>query len=95
VVIEDLIKQYGTLRALGGVSFGVNTGEWSRFMGPSVWKNHAHQHSRRLDTLTSAMWSLTASIFRDSAKTLVRYARKKSASSSAISLVPYLTALEK
>src|SRR5437899_12397840 len=35
VVIENLTKQYGTLRALGGVSFDVNTGEWVALMGPS------------------------------------------------------------
>src|SRR2546427_7786299 len=35
VVIENLVKQYGTLRALGGVSFGVNPGEWVALMGPS------------------------------------------------------------
>jgi ABC-type multidrug transport system ATPase subunit len=35
VVIENLIKQYGALRALGGVSFDVNTGEWVALMGPS------------------------------------------------------------
>ena len=35
VVIENLTKQYGTLRALGGMSFGVNTGEWVALMGPS------------------------------------------------------------
>ena len=29
VVIEDLVKQYGALRALGGVNFDVNTGEWA------------------------------------------------------------------
>src|SRR6266480_3395104 len=35
VVIENLVKQYGTLCALGGVSFGVNPGEWIALMGPS------------------------------------------------------------
>jgi len=35
VVIENLIKRYGTLSALGGVSFDVNTGEWVALMGPS------------------------------------------------------------
>ena len=35
VVIDNLIKQYGALRALDGVSFAVNTGEWVALMGPS------------------------------------------------------------
>src|SRR5439155_19286155 len=35
VVMEALVKQYDALRALGGVSFDVNTGEWVALMGPS------------------------------------------------------------
>jgi len=35
VVIDSLVKQYGTLRALNGVSFGISAGEWVALMGPS------------------------------------------------------------
>ncbi len=47
VVIENLTKQYGTLRALGGVTFGVNTGEWVALMGPSGSGKRAVSHCRR------------------------------------------------
>ncbi|HTP44571.1 MAG TPA: ATP-binding cassette domain-containing protein [Candidatus Acidoferrum sp.] len=35
VVVEALRKEYGHVRALDGVSFQVNEGEWIAFMGPS------------------------------------------------------------
>ena len=35
VVIDALVKQYGTLRALNGVSFNIAAGEWVALMGPS------------------------------------------------------------
>jgi len=35
VVIDGLVKQYGALRALGGVSFNIAAGEWVALMGPS------------------------------------------------------------
>ena len=35
VVIEGLVKQYGSLRALGGLDLTVQSGEWVALMGPS------------------------------------------------------------
>src|SRR5215470_2437157 len=35
VAIENLIKEYGSLRALGGISFSIQSGEWIALMGPS------------------------------------------------------------
>ena len=35
VVIDALVKQYGSLRALNGVSFNISSGEWVALMGPS------------------------------------------------------------
>src|SRR5258707_10223577 len=35
VVIDALVKQYGSLRALNGVSFNIASGQWVQLMGPS------------------------------------------------------------
>jgi putative ABC transport system ATP-binding protein len=35
VQVENLVKQFGTLRALDGLSFQVEPGEWIAIMGPS------------------------------------------------------------
>jgi putative ABC transport system ATP-binding protein len=35
VTIDTLVKQYGPLRALNGVSFNIASGEWVALMGPS------------------------------------------------------------
>ena len=97
VVIEDLIKQYGTLRALGGVSFDVNTGEWVALMGPSgSGKTTLINILGGLDTLTSGhvvVDGVDLSKLRENE--LVRYrAEKVGFVFQQFHLVPYLTALE-
>jgi putative ABC transport system ATP-binding protein len=97
VVIEDLTKQYGVLRALGGVSFGVNTGEWVALMGPSgSGKTTLINILGGLDTLTSGrvvVDGVDLSKLRENE--IVRYrAEKVGFVFQQFHLVPYLTALE-
>src|ERR1700704_2008147 len=97
VVIENLTKQYGTLRALGGVSFGVNTGEWVALMGPSgSGKTTLINILGGLDTLTSGrvvVDGVDLSNLRENE--LVRYrAEKVGFVFQQFHLVPYLTAVE-
>jgi ABC-type Fe3+/spermidine/putrescine transport system ATPase subunit len=35
VKIDSLVKEYGTLRALDGISMNIQSGEWIALMGPS------------------------------------------------------------
>src|SRR5258705_5027249 len=97
VVIENLTKQYGALRALGGMSFGVNTGEWVALMGPSgSGKTTLINILGGLDTLTSGrvvVDSVDLSSLRENE--LVRYrAEKVGFVFQQFHLVPYLTAVE-
>src|SRR5437763_1871578 len=97
VDIDNLIKQYGTLRALGGVSFDVNTGEWVALMGPSgSGKTTLINILGGLDTLTSGhvvVDGVDLSKLRENE--LVRYrAKKVGFVFQQFHLVPYLTALE-
>jgi putative ABC transport system ATP-binding protein len=97
VVIENLTKQYGVLRALGGVTFGVNTGEWVALMGPSgSGKTTLINILGGLDTLTSGrvvVDGVDLSKLRESE--LVRYrAEKVGFVFQQFHLVPYLTAVE-
>src|SRR5712692_8981518 len=97
VVIENLTKQYGTLRALGGVSFGVNTGEWVALMGPSgSGKTTLINSLGGLDTLTSGRVVVDGiNLSRLSENELVRYrAEKIGFVFQQFHLMPYLTALE-
>jgi putative ABC transport system ATP-binding protein len=97
VVIQNLIKQYGTLRALGGVSFGVNTGEWVALMGPSgSGKTTLINILGGLDTLTSGSVVVDGvDLAKLRENELVRYrAEKVGFVFQQFHLVPYLTALE-
>jgi putative ABC transport system ATP-binding protein len=97
VVIENLIKQYGALRALGGVSFGVNTGEWVALMGPSgSGKTTLINILGGLDTLTSGRVVVDGTdLSKLRENELVRYrAEKVGFVFQQFHLVPYLTAVE-
>jgi putative ABC transport system ATP-binding protein len=97
VVIENLVKQYGTLRALSGVSFGVNSGEWVALMGPSgSGKTTLINILGGLDTLTSGSVVVDGvDLSKLSDNQLVRYrAEKVGFVFQQFHLVPYLTALE-
>ena len=97
VVINSLVKQYGTLRALGGISFGVNSGEWVALMGPSgSGKTTLINILGGLDTLTSGTVVVDGvDLSKLSEHDLVRYrAEKVGFVFQQFHLVPYLTALE-
>jgi putative ABC transport system ATP-binding protein len=97
VVIENLIKRYGTLRALNSVSFAVNSGEWVALMGPSgSGKTTLINILGGLDTLTSGRVIVDGvDLSKLSESELVRYrAEKVGFVFQQFHLVPYLTALE-
>jgi putative ABC transport system ATP-binding protein len=97
VVIDALVKQYGTLRALNGVSFNIATGEWVALMGPSgSGKTTLINILGGLDTLTSGsvvVDGVDLAKFNENA--LVRYrAEKIGFVFQQFHLVPYLNAVE-
>ncbi len=97
VVLENLAKEYGTLRALGGVSFQIQAGEWIALMGPSgSGKTTLINILGGLDTATSGRVAVNGQdITRLSESELVRYrAEKIGFVFQQFHLVPYLTALE-
>ena len=97
VVVESLVKQYGPLRALDGVSFTVAPGEWVALMGPSgSGKTTLINILGGLDTLTSGRVIVDAvDLSKRTESQLVRYRSEKVGFVfQQFHLIPYLSALE-
>src|SRR5215467_520102 len=97
VVIDTLVKQYGALKALNGVSFNISAGEWVALMGPSgSGKTTLINILGGLDTLTSGRVMVDAvDLAKLNENGLVRYrAEKIGFVFQQFHLVPYLNALE-
>jgi putative ABC transport system ATP-binding protein len=97
VVIDALVKQYGALRALNGVSFNIATGEWVALMGPSgSGKTTLINILGGLDTLTSGSVVVDGvDLAKLNENALVRYrAEKIGFVFQQFHLVPYLNAVE-
>ena len=97
VVIDSLVKHYGSLKALGGVTFSVRAGEWVALMGPSgSGKTTLINILGGLDALSSGRVSVDGvDLAKLSENELVRYrAEKVGFVFQQFHLVPYLNALE-
>jgi putative ABC transport system ATP-binding protein len=97
VRIESLVKEYGTLRALNGISLQIQAGEWVALMGPSgSGKTTLINILGGLDTLTSGHVIVDGvDLAKLSENDLVRYrAEKIGFVFQQFHLVPYLSALE-
>src|ERR1700758_3695780 len=97
VVIDSLVKQYGSLRALNGVSFNIAPGEWVALMGPSgSGKTTLINILGGLDTLTSGRVVVdSVDLANLNENALVRYrAEKIGFVFQQFHLVPYLNAVE-
>jgi putative ABC transport system ATP-binding protein len=97
VTIDALVKQYGTLRALNGVSFNIASGEWVALMGPSgSGKTTLINILGGLDTLTGGRVMVDGvDLSKLNENGLVRYrAEKIGFVFQQFHLVPYLNALE-
>ena len=97
VRIDSLVKEYGSLRALSGVSFSLESGEWVALMGPSgSGKTTLINILGGLDTLTSGHVVVDGvDLAKLGENDLVRYrAEKIGFVFQQFHLVPYLTALE-
>jgi putative ABC transport system ATP-binding protein len=97
VVIDALVKQYGTLRALNGVSFDIASGEWVALMGPSgSGKTTLINILGGLDTLTAGRAVVDGvDLAKLNENALVRYrAEKIGFVFQQFHLVPYLNAVE-
>src|SRR5579863_5511060 len=97
VVIDALVKQYGALRALNGVSFNIAAGEWVALMGPSgSGKTTLINILGGLDTLTAGRVVVDGvDLAKLNENALVRYrAEKIGFVFQQFHLVPYLNAVE-
>jgi len=97
VVVESLVKRYGPLRALDGVSFTVAPGEWVALMGPSgSGKTTLINILGGLDTLTSGRVIVDdVDLSKRTESQLVRYRSEKVGFVfQQFHLIPYLSALE-
>ena len=97
VKIDSLVKEYGTLRALDGISFNIQAGEWVALMGPSgSGKTTLINILGGLDTLTSGHVIVDGVDLANLVENdLVRYrAEKVGFVFQQFHLVPYLNALE-
>jgi len=97
VKIDSLVKDYGSLRALNGVSMSIQAGEWVALMGPSgSGKTTLINILGGLDTLTSGHVIVDGvDLATLGENDLVRYrAEKVGFVFQQFHLVPYLNALE-
>src|SRR5258707_14743844 len=97
VVIDALVKQYGSLRALNGVSFNISSGQWVALMGPSgSGKTTLINILGGLDTLTEGRVVVDGvDLAKLNENAMVRYrAEKIGFVFQQFHLVPYLNALE-
>lgn len=97
VIINSLVKEYGTLRALDAINISVNAGEWVALMGPSgSGKTTLINILGGLDTLTSGSVIVDdVDLGKLGENDLVRYrAEKIGFVFQQFHLVPYLTAVE-
>jgi putative ABC transport system ATP-binding protein len=97
VKVEALVKQYGALRALDGLSFAVEAGEWIALMGPSgSGKTTLINILGGLDTATSGRVVVDGlEISKMGEAELVRYrAEKVGFVFQQFHLVAYLNAVE-
>jgi putative ABC transport system ATP-binding protein len=97
VKVDSLVKDYGNLRALNGISFNINAGEWVALMGPSgSGKTTLINILGGLDTLSSGHVVIDGVDLANLGENdLVRYrAEKVGFVFQQFHLVPYLNALE-